>query len=170
MPQKRYLSCRGSFHTRGESNMTKPERLAIRHLAAASVIVVLTLSLAVARAASDRLPPGTYATTITAQDIPSFFPPEAVAILVGDWQLQFTEAGDALAVKDGQIVVAARYVSNPARLVFHDEGGLLACTDPGTATGVYTVVLQSNQVNATAIHDSCAGRALVMTAHPWQKL
>jgi hypothetical protein len=149
--------------------MTKelPMRTIYRRMAA--VLAGVAFVVVGVQAASEGLPPGSYSTTITVQDIPSFFPPEAVDILVGDWQLQFTESGDASAIKNGEIVVVGRYVSNPARLVFQDQGGPLACTDPGSATGVYSWSLAGNQVTATAIHDACAGRALVMTAHPWQK-
>jgi hypothetical protein len=30
--------------------------------------------------------------------------------------------------------------------------------------------VDEGEVTATAIHDDCAGRRLVMTAHPWQQV
>ena len=118
---------------------------------------------------SERLPPGAYVTTITEADVPPQFPPEAVPLLVGTWEIEFTTAGISVTRKDGASVVSGHYVSNPSRLILHDEAGPLACVDPGTVTGVYEWAFENGQLNLTEIHDSCAGRSVVLTSHGWQK-
>lgn len=120
--------------------------------------------------AAEPLSPGRYTITIVENDIPSSFPPEVVPILLGVWELEFTGDGTAIASKNGEMAVLARYIANPARLVTHDVGGPLACTEPGTATAVYALAISDREVMAEAIHDRCAGRNLVMTAHPWQQV
>lgn len=144
----------------------------LQTLAMAMVLVAFGVlcSLDARAGAAEPLTPGTYAITIDASDIPSSFPPEFVPILLGEWKLEFSEDGVTIARKNGEIVVIGRYTANPARLVVHDTGGPLACTEPGTATGIYALAISAGQVMATAIHDQCAGREFVMTAHPWQQV
>jgi hypothetical protein len=84
-----------------------------------------------AMAADERVPPGTYMTTITPEDIPASFQPEAAQILIGQWQLEFTDNGIAFVTKDGELVVTTRYRSNPARLILQDQSGSLACLPSG---------------------------------------
>ncbi len=123
-----------------------------------------------AKVNSENLPPGTYTTTITAADIPPYFPPEAIAILVGQWQIEFTEAGSSVVTKDGDIVVVGHYNSNPTRIVLTDQQGALSCTDaPGIATGVYKWSLENEALILSAVRDRCAGRQVVLTAHALQK-
>ena len=139
----------------------------VRHITIAATIACLAM-LPGARAAFERLPVGIYATTIAEQDIPAAFPPEAAEMLVGDWQIEFTEEGIAFVTKDGEPVVTTRYRSNPARLILQDLEGSLACTPPGA--GVFAWLLLDDVLTITEVQDACAGRALVLTAHPLQKV
>jgi hypothetical protein len=151
--------------------MRAKQRLKVLSLALpAAALAIAVYSPDASAAPPERLSPGTYATAITPEDIPASFPPEAIPLLSGYWELQFAENGTALARKDGETVVTASYIATPGHLVFHDEGGTLACTEPGTATGVYALMIDGDQVTAKAVHDGCAGRALVMTAHPLLRL
>jgi hypothetical protein len=119
---------------------------------------------------STNLPPGTYTTTITEADIPPYFPPEAIAILVGQWQIEFTEAGSSVVTKDGDIVVVGHYTSTPTRVVLTDQQRALSCTDaPGIARAVYKWSLGNDELVLSSVLDRCAGRQVVLTAHPLQK-
>ena len=133
-------------------------------------LLALTALLPPAVASSENLPPGIYATTITAADLPAEIPPEFVAILVGYWEVEFTESGSHLVSKDGSPVAVGRYNSNPSRIVMTDLEGPLACTDAnGIATGSYRWTLSGNELLLTNANDRCEGRQLVLTAHPLQK-
>ena len=139
-------------------------------LALVMALVALTASLPKAAASSANLPPGIYATTITAADIPPEFPPEAAAILVGYWEVEFTESGSFITAKDGAPVVIGRYNSNPSRLIMRDLEGPLACTDaPGIATGIYRWSLSGDELLLTTVEDRCFGRSFALTVHPVQK-
>ena len=139
-------------------------------LALVVALVALTASVPNASASSENLPTGIYSTTLTAADIPAEFPPEAVAILVGYWETEFTDSGSYIVTKDGFPVVVGRYNSNPGRVIMTDLQGALSCTDaPGIATATYRWTLSSNDLLLTAVKDRCAGRNLVLTAHPLQK-
>jgi hypothetical protein len=142
-----------------------------RHVQATAVAAPTgEMLLTSAEATSENLPPGTYTTTITEADIPPGFPPEAIPILVGEWQIEFTEAGSLVVTKDGDIVVVGHYNSNPFRVALTDQQGALACTDaPGIATGIYQWSFANDELVLTTVRDRCAGRNLVLTAHPLQK-
>jgi len=149
--------------------MTKRLRRSIMFVSAA-LLVGVTLSLPSAKADSTKLPPGTYTTTIVESDVPPSFPPEAVALLVGEWQIEFTEGGSYIVTKDGDIAVVGRYTSNPSRLVMTDLQGAYACTDaPGIATAVYRWSVENNQLILSAALDRCAGRHVALTSHPLQR-
>ena len=140
-------------------------------LLSAALLIGITLALPNAKADSPKLPPGIYATTITESDVPPFFPPEVVEILVGEWRTEFTEGGTYIVSKDGVIVVVGRYTSNPYRFVMNDLQGVYGCFDePGIATGVYRWSLENNELVLVAVNDRCDGRKLVLTSHPLQKL
>src|SRR6266498_1273543 len=136
-------------------------------LALVAALIVVSPSLPNAMAHSANVATGIYTTTLTAADIPASFPPEFIPLLVGDWEIEFTEAGSYIVNKDGYPVVVGRYNSNPARIVMTDLQGALSCTDePGIATSTYRWTLAGNELILTAVHDRCAGRNLVLTAHP----
>ena len=139
----------------------------LRHMTMVTVIAGLAISPD-ARATFEGVPVGIYATTIAEQDIPAFFPQESAELLIGDWQIEFTENGIAFVTKDGERVVTTRYHSNPARLILQDQEGRLACVPP--RAGVFEWLLQDNVLTITEVQDTCAGRALVLTAYPLQKV
>jgi hypothetical protein len=132
---------------------------------AATTALMFAATLLLHGRSPQRLPPGTYTTTITAQEVPPSFPPE----IAGTWEIEYIEGGVVIAWKDGDFVVRASFTSNPVRLVIHDTEGPLACVDPGTKTGVYDWSFQDNELTLSDIHDSCPGRAFVLTLHPLQK-
>ncbi|HKA21610.1 MAG TPA: hypothetical protein VKN18_25260 [Blastocatellia bacterium] len=140
-------------------------------LVSAALLIGITLTLPNAKADSTRLPPGIYATTITASDVPPYFPPEVIEILVGEWRTEFTDGGTYIVTKDGEIVVVGRYNSNQSRLIMTDLQGVYACTDvPGVATGVYRWSLENNELVLVPVNDRCDGRPVVLTAHALHKL
>ena len=150
--------------------MTRQLRKSIK-LVSAALLIGITLLLPNVKADSTKLPPGTYATTITESDVPPFFPPEVIEILAGEWQIEFTDGGTYVVSKDGEIVVVGRYTSNQARVVMTDLQGVYACTDvPGVATGVYRWSLENNELTLVAVLDRCDGRPVALTAHPLHKL
>ena len=139
----------------------------LKLVSAAALLIGTCLLVPNADARSGGLPPGTYSATIVEADIPPGFPPEAIPILVGYWELELTEDGATIVTKDGEFVANGRYESNSARFVIRDLGGPLACTDaPGIATGVYDWSLENNELVLSPVHDGCLGRAAVLTAHP----
>jgi hypothetical protein len=149
--------------------MTRRLRGSIK-LVSAALLIGATLLLPNASASSAKLTPGAYTTTITGADVPASFPPEIIAILVGQWQIEFTEAGSVIVYKDGDIVVVGRYTSNPSRVVMTDLQGAYSCTDaPGIATGVYRWSLENNELVLSPVLDRCAGRQVVLASHPLQK-
>lgn len=139
-------------------------------LALVVVLVAVSPSVPNAMAGSANVPPGVYTMTLTEADIPASFPPEYTPLLVGDWEVEFTESGSYIVSKDGYPVVVGRYNSNPARIIMTDLQGPLSCTDePGIATATYRWTLAGNDLILTAVSDRCPGRNLVLTAHPLQK-
>lgn len=139
-------------------------------LALVIVLIAFVASVPTAAASPTDLPPGIYATTISEADIPAEFPAEVVALLVGYWEIEFTESGSYIVHKDGFPVTTGRYNSNPGRIQMKDLEGALACTDaPGIANATYRWTLSNNELLLTTVNDRCAGRNLVLTAHPLEK-
>jgi hypothetical protein len=139
-------------------------------LAMVAMFVVVSPSMPNVMAQSANLPSGIYTTTLTEADIPDSFPPEFIPVLVGVWETEFTESGSYIVSKDGYPAVVGRYNSNPGRIVMTDLQGPLSCTDaPGIATATYRWTLAGDVLVLTTVNDRCAGRNLVLTAHPLQK-
>ena len=139
-------------------------------LALVALLVAVNPSAPIAMAHSANVPTGIYTTTLTEADIPDSFPPEYIPVLVGDWEIEFSESGSYIVSKDGYPVVVGRYNSNPARIVMTDLQGPLSCTDePGIATATYRWTLAGDELLLTTVNDRCAGRNLALTAHPLQK-
>ena len=138
------------------------------HLTVAVALAAVGSLAGGAMGANEHIPLATYMTTISQQDIPASFPPEAAELLVGEWQIEFTDSGIAFITKDGELVVTTRYHTNPARLILQDQSGSLACLPP--RAGVFAWALEQDVLTLTEVQDTCAGRALVLTAHPLQKV
>jgi len=139
-------------------------------LAIVAVFVVASPSVPNAIAHSASVPTGIYTTTLTAADIPAEVPPEVIRVLVGDWEIEFSESGSYIVSKDGYPVVVGRYNSNAGRIVMTDLQGPLSCTDePGIATASYRWTVAGDELVLTTVNDRCAGRNLALTAHPLQK-
>jgi len=146
------------------------KRSIVLTLAFVAALAAVTASMPDAVAHSANVPTGIYTTTLTEADIPDSFPPEFIPVLVGDWEIEFTESGSYIVSKDGYPAVVGRYNSNPARIVMTDLQGVLSCTDePGIATATYRWTLVGNELILTAVNDRCAGRNLALTAHPLQR-
>ena len=139
-------------------------------LALVAVLVAVSPSVPNVIADSANLPAGIYTTTLTEADIPAEFPPEFIPLLVGVWETEFTDSGSYIVSKDGYPALVGRYNSNPGRIVMTDLQGPLSCTDePGIATATYRWTLAGDELILTTVNDRCAGRNLVLTAHPLQK-
>jgi hypothetical protein len=139
-------------------------------LALVAALLVATVWNSNAMAHSANVPAGIYTTTLTEADIPAEFPPEFIPVLVGDWEVEFSESGSYIVSKDGYPEVVGRYNSNPARIIMTDLQGPLSCTDePGIATATYRWTLAGDELILTTVNDRCAGRNLVLTAHPLQR-
>lgn len=136
----------------------------------AAIILLLTITFTIA-ANPERLPPGVYATTVNVDDVPAAFPPEAVAILVGQWQVEFTEGGSVVVTKDGDIVVVARYTSTPTHVEITDVLGALACLDEvNPVTGSYSWALNNRRLTLTLDADLCDARVVVLTTSSLQDI
>lgn len=131
------------------------------------VLSCLVLSASPSQAHPRGVLPGVYVTHITAADVPSELPPDVAAALVGEWRIEFTHYGIYLVQKDGAFAVLGTYVSNPSRLVMHDELGPFACSGPGQATAVYDWSFDGTLLTLGLVHDGCVVRIVPATSHPF---
>ena len=131
--------------------------------------LVLALSPVNARADSSVFPTGTYATTITAEDVAKYgLPSPYPEILVGDWEMIFSDDGsfEVTNTSTGQSGQGA-YFTNQTVLIFGKDSGELACYSPAYA--VYKWSASGNTLILTAMSDRCWGRYIVSTSHPLVK-
>lgn len=130
-------------------------------VAIAAIVVMMAFTSGLA-ADHQSLPPGTYATTIALDDVPdSFNAPKAD--LVGQWQVDFTEAGSAIVHRDGRFMAEGPYSSSPGFLEVTSDSGPYAC---GTTVGRYGWTLEDGELSLTLEDDGCPGRAISLTARP----
>jgi hypothetical protein len=89
---------------------------------------------------------------------------------VGDWEITLDEENHFTVTKNGNFVAAeGRCTLTQEQLVFNDEKGPWACTDPGEENGIYTWALDGKTLTLTAVEDQCPGRTYVFTTHPLSK-
>ena len=134
--------------------------------------LILTVSPVSVKADKGAFPTGTYATTITYDDIAKYGLPQIYHdILEGDWEMVFGEDGN-MAVTNrstGQSGQGA-YSWNQTVLIFGKDWGELDCYSPAYA--VYKWSLSGNILTLTAASensDRCWGRFIVNTSHPFVK-
>jgi hypothetical protein len=114
-------------------------------------------------------PPGAYTATITDADYPPGFPEEGKA--PGTFTNEFTADGRLIVTHEDfeEVLVEARYISNPARLVTTDETGPFACSNfQSNVTAVYDWTFDGSELTLSVVQDACEPRAVILTAHPWE--
>jgi hypothetical protein len=129
-----------------------------------AVAMSITFSLAVDH---QNLPAGTYATTITLDDVPDSFQALPKSALAGQWQVEFTQVGSVIVRRNGNLAAEGRYSSSPGSLEMTDVLGPYAC---GPEVGRYGWTLNEGELTLTAEADSCVGRVAVLTTRPLLRL
>jgi hypothetical protein len=131
-----------------------------------SLIAFIAVAMAFASglaADHQNLPAGSYATTITLDDVPDSFPfPKRD--LVGQWQVEFSEAGSVIVTREGRIAAEGHYSSSPGSVEMTDVGGPYAC---GPIVGSYGWTLEDGELTLTLESDGCAGRTIILTTRPF---
>lgn len=136
--------------------MTMRLRIWIALLPVLALLVAVVPAASPAGASPHGFPPGSYTSTITD---------------AGTFTQEFTADGRLIVTHedfDG-VLVEARYVSNPARLVITGESGPAACSNvQSNITAVYDWTFDGSELTLTVVQDACGPRAVILTAHPWQ--
>jgi len=98
-------------------------------------------------------------------DVPAGAPDEMKTGLVGNWDITVHGPTHAVVNVNGRQVVGAPFTLNGNEIDFSaDDTGEYACHDAGR----YTWSMDGGMLHFTKIEDACAGRAAVLTAHPWR--
>lgn len=148
--------------------MTLRLRIWIALLPVLALVVVVAVVADSAEASPLRFPPGAYTATITDADYPPGFPEEGKA--PGTFTNEFTADGLLIVTHEGfeEVLVEARYISNPARLVITSETGPFACSNfQSNVKAVYDWTFDGSELTLSVVHDACGPRAVILTAHPW---
>jgi hypothetical protein len=114
-----------------------------------------------------RFPNATFTMALLPQDIPPFIPSELADLLIGDWEIDFTDPRHSVARVNGEVAAEGPWIATPARLITRDVSGDLACVGPGYEQGVYGWSLDNGELTLTAVQDRCDGRVFILTAKPW---
>ena len=129
-------------------------------LAAFALVGVLMVTAPNVATAQNQLPPGTYTTTITAQDLPGFPPAQ------GNWEITFT--ADHFSAALNRVVQAEGLLAvKQDQLTLTDVSGPAAATD-SDAVGTYKWSFDGKALTLTNVNDNNPNRATVLTAHPLQ--
>jgi hypothetical protein len=119
-----------------------------------SAVVVALTAVAAAGAATATLP-GTYTTKITGKQ---------PAAINGEWAIAIEKNGDYVILKrisktQGRVEVRGKALLNPKHVVtFTKEKGPLACK----VVGKYRWTIKEKRLTFERLHDTCAGRPVVL--------
>lgn len=119
-------------------------------------VVVAAVTAAGALAAG--APAGTYAERISGGPTP----------LNGSWSITLKPASYTIR-HGGALAVAGTLAVKGGLLTFTDTGGPLRCRG-AERQGIYGYTLAGRTLTLRAIEDPCAGRRLVLTAHPLKRV
>ena len=109
--------------------------------------------------------PGTYTTTIVEADIPAGASADMRTGIVGNWEIIVHGPTHAVVRVNGREVVSAPFELQGNQITFQEDSGEYACH----AVGRYSWAMSGSTLRYTRIEDSCDGRYVVLTAHPWTK-
>ncbi|HEX8693556.1 MAG TPA: hypothetical protein VF746_14130 [Longimicrobium sp.] len=129
------------------------------------VACATTVSVPAGSVAPAGIAAGTYTTTIAASDLPASAPAEMRSALVGTWEMIVDGSGRALVSFNGRQVVDTPYQVNGSEISFGTDTGEYACNSPAR----YTWRMAGGQLFFTRIEDSCQGRVVALTTHPWTR-
>lgn len=149
--------------------MTMRLRIWIALLPVLALLVAVAVVADSAEASPFGFPSGTYTATITDADYPPGFPEEGKA--PGIFTNEFTADGRLIVTHENfeGVLVEARYISNPARLVITDETGPFACSNfQSNVTAVYDWTFDGSELTLSVVQDACGPRAVILTANPWE--
>jgi hypothetical protein len=119
-----------------------------------SAVFAALAAAAAAGAANARLP-GTYTTKITGKQ---------PAVINGEWAIAIEKNGDYVILKrinktQGKVEVRGKALLKPKHVVtFTKEKGPLACK----VVGKYRWTIKDNRLTFERLHDTCAGRPLIL--------
>jgi len=122
------------------------------------VMVLVLLFVFAGCAAKPSLTPGTYASTITREDVTSY-------TFIGEWELTLTEGNGLSLSLDGRFREDGNYTLTQDQIVFTQMRGKYPCG----ATGTYQWAFDGKRLTLTTVEDTCEGRPTIFTMHPWTK-
>lgn len=113
------------------------------------------------------IPAGTYTTTLTKADLASRVPAEQVDSLVGEWTQTYDSTGRLVVRWKGTQVAEAVAKPMPDSQIYLDDKdtGPYACHLPAT----YRYSVGGDSLTFVKVSDECAGRVVVLTAHPHKR-
>lgn len=122
---------------------------------------------------------GSYTMTIAEEEIPTGFgttnlTPDDIALLSGDWQLNFLADGIFTVTKNGETMIEeGHYTVNNDMLTVGQETGPASCVGPPSRVeepGLYKWVSQGDQMLFLPVDEKCGGRMVVFSAAPWARV
>jgi hypothetical protein len=119
----------------------------------AALVILLVLA---ACAPQPSLTPGAYVSSLTSEDTTSY-------IFIADWQLTLAEDNGYSLSKDGDFWEQGSYNMTQDQITFTMSEGKYPCG----ATGTYTWASDGNGLALTTVEDTCEGRPMIFTTHPW---
>jgi hypothetical protein len=125
----------------------------------AFVATIAALLATPAQAAAPTLYPHIYSTKVTGA---------RPAALNGTWNLSIQRTV-FLVNKGSAPAVAGRLQIVGNRIAFHDTGGSFACKG-AQAVGTYTWRLRGTKLTLTRVHDTCAGRPLILNGRVYTRV
>ena len=144
----------------------------IRSSIVSSALVTLVLASACGeqrtRQEPQPFPPGVYTFALSDAEVPVEVPPDVRPLMVGEYVVTFTSAGQVSNVVNGQLDAAGHYASTLGHLILTDEQGPGHCTNDH-ATGVYRWTRQGDQFQFTSVEDGCRWREFAITRKPWTR-
>lgn len=119
---------------------------------------------------------GSYEVNIPEEEIPTGFgftnlTPDDIALLSGNWQIDFLPDGIFTVSKDGEIMIEeGHYAVDNDLVTVGEETGPASCVGPPARVeeqATYRWVRQESRLLLLPVDEKCGGRLVVFSALPW---
>ena len=138
--------------------------------------IIMMIALTACNSTGEQIQ-GSYVTDIKPEDIPTGFgnttiAPDDIALLSGQWQLNFLPDGSFTVTRNGELMIEeGHYEVNGNKLTVGKEKGLAACVgEARIESGIYEWSRDGDQVRFLVVDDKCGGRTVIFAAKPLTKV
>jgi hypothetical protein len=105
---------------------------------------------------------------ISSSELPTDVPKDILAMMIGKYEVTFTNDGHVINMVNDKLDAKGRYYSTQLYLVITDEEGPGHC-EGDHATGIYKWQLEDGNLSLVTVENHCKWREFSITLKKWKK-